>query len=319
MIKVEGVSKIFGSKAAVKEISFEVEQGEHLILLGTSGCGKTTTLKMINRLITTSSGSVTINGINIKDQSPQTLRRGIGYVLQHNSLFPHFSVAENIAVVPKLLRWTRQKIQARTRELLEKLHLPEQYLSRYPHELSGGEAQRVNLARALVADPPILLMDEPFGALDPVTRVSIRKEFIALEEFNRKTSITVTHDVHEAFELGDRICLMDQGEVKQIGTPAELLFCPANEFVTAFLEDAHLQLGLSITKVSDLWPYLNSNNTPEASPGVSDADTSVWHLMQEMAKINQTMVSVTNTSDGRIMNISTANLLEAFNQYKRQR
>jgi osmoprotectant transport system ATP-binding protein len=318
MIKVEGVSKFFGSKAAVQNISFEVQEGEHLILLGTSGCGKTTTLKMINRLIAASSGSVTINGININDQSPETLRRGIGYVLQHNSLFPHYTVAENIAVVPGLLRWSKQKIQTRTLELLEKLHLQEQYLSRYPYELSGGEGQRVNLARALVANPPILLMDEPFGALDPVTRVAIRKEFIALEEFKRKTTIMVTHDVPEAFELADRICLMDNGEVKQLGTPAELLFHPANEFVTGFLSDAHLQLGLSITKVKDLWPYLNPDNVEMTGIKTLSANTSIWHLMQEIAKGNQVMVPVKNDLPDSVKNISTAMLLEAFNQYKRQ-
>jgi osmoprotectant transport system ATP-binding protein len=223
-INVANVSKFFGSAAAVTGISFEVQEGENFILLGTSGCGKTTTLRMINRLIPVSSGTIAVNGKNIADQLPETLRRGIGYVLQHNSLFPHYTVAQNIAIVPGLLKWDKRKTQTSAIELLEKLHLPIHYLSKYPQQLSGGEAQRINLARALVADPSILLMDEPFGALDPLTRVAIRNEFSALDEFRRKTIMMVTHDVQEAFELGHRICLMDKGKVIQIGTPAELLF-----------------------------------------------------------------------------------------------
>jgi len=218
MIKVDGVSKHFGKVNAVDDITFEVQEQENMILLGTSGCGKTTTLKMINRLIEPTSGNIFINGKNIADEQAETLRRSIGYVLQNNGLFPHYTVAENIAIVPQLLNWDKKKTEKRVTELMEKLHLSADYRNVYPNELSGGQQQRVGLARALVSDPPVLLMDEPFGALDNVTRANIHEEFKALDELKRKTIIMVTHDVQEAFELGDRICLMDKGKIIQSGT-----------------------------------------------------------------------------------------------------
>src|SRR6201996_583759 len=242
MIKVEQLSKTFGKVKAVNHISFDVAEHENLILLGTSGCGKTTTLKMLNRLIEPTSGKVFINGENILNQSPEILRRGIGYVLQNNGLFPHYTVAENIAIVPQLLKWDKKRIEYRIKELLEKLHLNKDQLKAYPNELSGGQQQRVGLARAVMADPPVLLMDEPFGALDNITRSKIHTEFKALDELKRKTIIMVTHDVQEAFELGDHICLMDKGKIVQDGTPAELLFNPANDFVRDFLHEQKLHL-----------------------------------------------------------------------------
>jgi osmoprotectant transport system ATP-binding protein len=315
VISVVNVSKFFGSAAAVTDISFDVQEGENFILLGTSGCGKTTTLRMINRLIPVSSGTIVVNGKNISDQSPEILRRGIGYVLQQNSLFPHYTIAENIAVVPRLLKWNKGKTETRTAELLQKLHLHVQYLSKYPGQLSGGEAQRINLARALVADPPILLMDEPFGALDTLTRIAIRKEFSALDEFKRKTIMMVTHDVQEAFELGSRICLMDKGKVMQIGTPAELLFQPANDFVKNFLADAHMQLALMVTRVSDLWPYLQPGNNETSPYPFIENNVSLWNVMEEMTLRNQARLSLCN--DKKIINISMADLLQAFSEYKK--
>ena len=242
MIKAVQLSKVFGDIKAVNEISFEVKEGENLVLLGTSGCGKTTTLKMINRLVEPSSGEMFIDGKNILEQPPEELRQRIGYVLQSIGLFPHYTVAQNIAIVPQLLKWDKARIDKRVNELIEKLHLSPEYLNKYPNQLSGGQQQRVGLARALVADPPVLLMDEPFGALDNVTRSKIHDEFKGLDELKRKTIIMVTHDVQEAFELGNRICLMDKGRIIQSGTPAELLFNPANDFVKEFLKDQRLQL-----------------------------------------------------------------------------
>ncbi len=267
MIKVEQLTKVFNSVKAVDDISFEVKEGENLVLLGTSGCGKTTTLKMLNRLIEPTSGQIFINGKNIQQQPPEELRRGIGYVLQNNGLFPHYTVAENIAVVPQLLKWGKAKIDNRVNELMEKLHLPVGYLNKYPHQLSGGQQQRVGLARALVADPPVLLMDEPFGALDNVTRSKIHEEFKSLDELKRKTIILVTHDVQEAFELGDRICLMDKGKIIQEGTPAELLFNPVNDFVKEFLKHQRLQLELKLA------PQLPKGGTPEAN---------VWEGLEQL-------------------------------------
>jgi osmoprotectant transport system ATP-binding protein len=189
MIKVEHVSKTFGKIKAVEDISFDVREGENLVFLGTSGCGKTTTLRMINRLTEPSEGTIMVNGENILHQQPEQLRRSIGYVLQHNGLFPHYTVAENISIVPQLLRMDKEQTRKRTMELMEKLHLsPGKYLHVYPDQLSGGQQQRVGLARALAANPPVLLMDEPFGALDTITRNTIRKELSELDEFKRKQS-----------------------------------------------------------------------------------------------------------------------------------
>jgi osmoprotectant transport system ATP-binding protein len=168
----------------------------------------------------------------------------MGYVLQHTGLFPHYTIAENMAIVPRLLNWKTQQIEERTRELIQKLHLSEEHLHLYPDQLSGGQKQRVGIARALMADPPVLLLDEPFGALDPITRTHIRQEFLQLDEFKRKTVVMVTHDITEAFELGDRICLMQQGRIEQIGTPAELLLKPKSAFVSSFLNEQRLPLEL---------------------------------------------------------------------------
>ena len=214
MIKIQGISKSFGQSKAVDQISFTVAEGETLVLLGKSGCGKTTTLRMLNRLTEPSSGLIELNGNDISKEKPEILRRGIGYVLQHHGLFPHYTVAENIAIVPRLLKWEKEKIRQRSAELLEKLKMPlSEFKDCYPAELSGGQQQRVGLARALMVSPPVLLMDEPFGALDPLTRTSIRKEFNQLDELKSKTIVMVTHDIQEAFEMADRICLMDQGKI----------------------------------------------------------------------------------------------------------
>ena len=251
MIKVDNITKTFGGFTAVDHVSFTVQAGENLVFLGRSGCGKTTMLKMINRLIAPSSGEIYIDGENIYNRRPEELRKKIGYVFQNTGLFPHYTIAENIAIVPTLLGWDKQKIRQRTATLMEKLHLPEDYLSSYPHQLSGGQQQRVGLARALAADPPILLMDEPFGALDPLTRASVKKDFSELDELKSKTIILVTHDVQEAFELGQRICLMDKGRIIQSGKPEDLLFRPSEAYVKDFFEDQRFQLEAKIIGPTD--------------------------------------------------------------------
>jgi len=251
MIKVENITKTFGDFTAVDHVSFTVQEGENLVLLGRSGCGKTTLLKMINRLIEPSSGEIYIDGGNIHDRQPEELRRKIGYVFQNTGLFPHYTIAENIAIVPRLLGWDKQKIRQRTDSLMEKLHLPGEYLSYYPPQLSGGQQQRVGLARALAADPPVLLMDEPFGALDPITRASIKKDFMRLDELKNKTIVMVTHDVQEAFELGHRICLMDKGRIVQAGSQKDLLLRPSEDYVRDFFEDQRFQLEASVIDPKD--------------------------------------------------------------------
>ncbi|OQP40743.1 glycine/betaine ABC transporter ATP-binding protein [Niastella yeongjuensis] len=260
MISIQQVTKMYGPKFAVDQLSMEIAQGEHLALLGASGSGKTTLLRMINRLIEPTCGTITINGEDLTTQPAHLLRRDIGFVLQANSLFPHYTVEENISVVPNLLKWDQQKTQARVTELLDKVHLPAAYRNRYPHQLSGGEGQRVNLARALAANPPVLLMDEPFSALDNITRTAIRQLFKELEELKSKTIIMVTHDVQEAFEMGDSIALLQNGKLLQKGKPADLLYHPANEAVKEFLAGSYLSLALAATPAEEIWQWLADKN-----------------------------------------------------------
>ena len=317
MIKVSHLSKHFGNVKAVDDISFEVKEHENLILLGTSGCGKTTTLKMINRLIEPSAGKIFIGGKNIFEQSPELLRRGIGYVLQNNGLFPHYTVAENIAVVPQLLKWDKKRTEKRVDELLEKLHLTKDYLHVYPNELSGGQQQRIGLARALVADPAVLLMDEPFGALDNVTRSKIHAEFKALDELKRKTIIMVTHDVQEAFELGDHICLMDKGKIVQDGTSADLLFKPKNDFVRGFLQEQKLQLEFkTLTLRQILQPPLISGGAFELHGKIIPADVSLWSLLERLKFTKAESINILDGEHKKIGSLSFEDLMSAFYQYK---
>lgn len=256
MIFVRNLSKRYAERHVVSDVSFEVAEGETLVLLGTSGCGKTTTLKMLNRLVEPTAGEIRVGGVDVRRLPPPELRRGMGYVVQETGLFPHYTVAENVAVVPRLLGWDATRIRRRTLELLALLRLPEDFADRYPDQLSGGQRQRVGLARALAADPPLVLMDEPFGALDPVTRAGIRREFKNLEVLRGKTIVLVTHDVAEAFELGDRVCLMNAGRIEQLGSPQDLLFRPATTFVRDFFENQRLALQLGLVTLGELRPFL---------------------------------------------------------------
>ncbi len=248
LIEVQNITKSFNGHKVINNISFTVNKGETLILLGKSGCGKTTLLKMINRLLESTSGTITINNQNISLENPEQLRKNIGYVIQNIGLFPHYTVEQNIEIVPLLLKWENEKRKKRVHELMDLVGLsPKDFLNRYPHELSGGQKQRVGLIRALASNPPIILLDEPFGALDPITRKEIQNEFKHLEALINKTMILVTHDVFEAFYLGDRICLMNEGGVEQIGTPQELVFSPKSAFVKDFFKPHKEQLDLLTT------------------------------------------------------------------------
>ncbi|MCP3983310.1 MAG: ATP-binding cassette domain-containing protein [bacterium] len=238
MISLRSVSKVYSAETrAVDRVSLEVEAGEIVVLLGASGCGKTTTLKMINRLVECSDGEIHIDGRNIAGLDPVTLRRSIGYVFQGIGLFPHRSVAANIAAVPTLLGWDPRQIEERVDELLTLVGLPpNEYRARRPHELSGGQQQRIGVARALAARPSILLMDEPFGAVDPVTRDGLQRELLAMREKLGLTILLVTHDVNEALLLADRVAVMAAGRLLQFDAPAELFAHPATEAVAALLE-----------------------------------------------------------------------------------
>lgn len=233
MITLDQVSKSYdGVSRIINHLSFEVLEGEILMLLGSSGCGKSTILKMINRLIDPTEGRIYLDGKDIQQQDPIELRRSIGYVFQGIGLFPHLSIRENISMVPRLIGWPEDRINNRYRELLELVQLsPEIHADRFPDELSGGQQQRVAVARALAADPAYLLMDEPFGALDAITRDSLQQEFLELKQRLNKTIIFVTHDIVEAVTLGDRIAILHEGQLEQIGTSEEILENPATDFV----------------------------------------------------------------------------------------
>ncbi|KUP29175.1 choline ABC transporter ATP-binding protein OpuBA [Bacillus halotolerans] len=236
MLTLKNVSKTYkGGKKAVNSVNLEIEKGEFICFIGPSGCGKTTTMKMINRLIEPSAGQIFIDGENMMEQDPVELRRKIGYVIQQIGLFPHMTIQQNISLVPKLLKWPEQQRKERARELLKLVDMGPEYLDRYPHELSGGQQQRIGVLRALAAEPPLILMDEPFGALDPITRDSLQEEFKKLQKTLHKTIVFVTHDMDEAIKLADRIVILKGGEIVQIGTPDDILRNPANEFVEEFI------------------------------------------------------------------------------------
>lgn len=256
MIKFQQVSKIFQapdgrSVPAVKEVSFEVQEGATLCLIGTSGSGKTTTMKMINRLIAPTSGTVSVAGHDVQQQDPIRLRRSIGYVIQKGGLFPHLTVRANVGLLCRLEEWDAKRTADRVDQLLELVNLPaKEYADRYPSELSGGQRQRVGVARALALDPDTILMDEPFGALDPITRDQIHEEFLSLKKAVKKTIVLVTHDMAEAFKLGDRIGLMHFGELLQCGTEGDFRRQPVNEFVAEFLK-THLARPVSAREMLD--------------------------------------------------------------------
>jgi osmoprotectant transport system ATP-binding protein len=236
MIRLEHVTKSYNGTLAVNDFSLEIEKGEVCVLIGPSGCGKTTTLRMINRLVEPTSGEIWVNGEDVSKIRAELLRRSIGYAIQSVGLFPHMTVGANIAVVPELLRWDKARISRRVKELLRLVGLdPEQYFSKYVNQLSGGEAQRIGVARALAADPPILLMDEPFGAVDPLTRQRLQAQFLNIQKQLRKTIILVTHDLDEAILLADKIAVMQSGRLVQHDTPEVILAKPANKFVHDFV------------------------------------------------------------------------------------
>jgi len=254
VIVFDHVVKRYGDNVAVHDLSLRIDDGEIVVLVGPSGCGKTTTLKMINRLVEPNGGSITLDGRDTRDYDVDALRRSIGYVIQQVGLFPHLSVAENIATVPRLSGWDKPRIAARVEELLDLVGLPPaQYARRLPAELSGGERQRVGVARALGADPPVMLMDEPFGAIDPITRDRLQDELLRLQGVVRKTIVFVTHDIEEAIKLGDRVALFESGGIlAQYATPEELLARPASPFVSDFLGEGRMVRRLGLIRLRDV-------------------------------------------------------------------
>ncbi|MFB4359479.1 MAG: Osmoprotectant import ATP-binding protein OsmV [Pantoea stewartii] len=258
MIKLENLTKTFSQKngtlmKAVDNVSLEVPAGEMCVLLGPSGCGKTTTLKMINRLIPATSGRILINGEDTSTQDTTTLRRNIGYVIQQIGLFPNMTIEENITVVPRMLGWDKKQCRERATELMSMVALdPTKFLHRYPREMSGGQQQRIGVIRALAADPPVLLMDEPFGAVDPINREVIQNEFLDMQRQLKKTVMLVSHDIDEALKLGDRIAVFGQGKIVQCASPDELLATPANDFVGSFVGQDRTLKRLLLVQAGDV-------------------------------------------------------------------
>ncbi|MBK5072960.1 osmoprotectant ABC transporter ATP-binding protein OsmV [Budviciaceae bacterium CWB-B4] len=278
MIKLENLTKQFKQKSgkafnAVDNIDLHVPAGEMCVLLGPSGCGKTTTLKMINRLITPSSGRILINGEDTSGLDTVTLRRKIGYVIQQIGLFPNMTIEENITIVPRMLGWDKKACKERARELMDMVALdPNRFLKRYPKEMSGGQQQRIGVIRALAADPPVLLMDEPFGAVDPINRESIQNEFQEMQRKLKKTVILVSHDIDEALKLGDRIAIFRQGKIVQCATPDELLAKPSDEFVGSFVGQDRTLKRLLLVQAGDVTDMQETLTVRRSTP-LSEAFT----------------------------------------------
>jgi len=312
VISFDHVSKEYegGLRPAVHDFSLNVPKGQVVVLIGPSGCGKSTTLRMINRLIEPDSGTISEDGRDVADFPPEELRRHIGYAIQGVGLFPHWSVAENIGVVPRLLGWDAARIAARVTELLELVGLESgTYADKYPDELSGGEAQRVGVARALAADPPVLLMDEPFGAVDPLTRDRLQTEFAAIQARLKKTVVFVTHDMDEAVKLGDRIAVMREGMLVQYDTPERILAYPADEFVADFVGAERSLKRLSLAPVSEALGPIDDACETEATVPLSGS------LRQALALIIEYGVSVVGVVDEAgvlVGSVSIESIVERF-------
>jgi osmoprotectant transport system ATP-binding protein len=282
VITFESVSKRFpDGTTAVTHLDLEVREGEVTVLVGPSGCGKTTTLRMVNRLIEASSGRIVVDGQDVEQVDPPQLRRRIGYVIQQIGLFPHRTIGDNIATVPELVGWDRHRIRARIDELLDLVGLPAEVVDRYPHQLSGGQRQRVGVARALAIDPPIMLMDEPFGAVDPIVRGRLQDEFLRLQQEVRKTIVFVTHDIDEAIKMGDRIAILQQGGIlAQYAPPEELLAEPASDFVADFLGAERGLKRLALIPVSAVkaepGPVVSPDDDGGAALAAAEAFGSDW-------------------------------------------
>ncbi|OLP61899.1 amino acid ABC transporter ATP-binding protein [Xaviernesmea oryzae] len=305
MIEIENVSRLYGEVAAVSHVSLDVGQSEIAVIVGTSGSGKTTLLRMVNRLVEPSSGTIRINGRDIRDQPAPALRRGIGYALQGHGLFPHRTVAENIATVPALLGWPQTRIRARVDELLSLFHLdPALFRDRMPYELSGGQSQRVGVARALAAEPPVLLMDEPFGALDPIIREKAQDDLAAIQKRYGTTVMLVTHDMDEALRLGTRIGVMDGGRLVQYDRPQAIIAEPATDFVRSLLGAGERALRLlSLTTIEDILEPGDAPGEPVA------AALSLRAALSESLWSRRAALPV--EKDGRIIGRITRTALEA--------
>ena len=311
MIEFRGVSKTYpgSDRPVVNDLSFEVPEGEICVLVGPSGCGKTTSMRMVNRLIEPTEGEILIDGEPNTAMSGTQLRRKIGYAIQQIGLFPHRTIAENIATVPGLLGWEKGRIRSRVDELLELVGLdPDDYRDRYPAELSGGQQQRVGVARAMAADPPIMLMDEPFGAVDPITRERLQDEFLRIQEDIKKTIVFVTHDIDEAIKMGDKIAILKQGGfLAQYETPEEILANPNSEFVASFVGNDRILKRLSLTRVGDL-QLEPANGNAEGLPRI-DGNLTVRDALSELIGSGRSEAVVENDGERGLLTIQAIEAL----------
>jgi osmoprotectant transport system ATP-binding protein len=306
MIEIDQISKSYGERRVVDRLSLTVSAGELCVLLGSSGCGKSTTLRMINRLIPTDAGSIRVGGEDVTSIPAEALRRRIGYAIQSVGLFPHWTVEDNIATVPRLLKWPTVRVRDRVGELLELFRLdPPNYRAKYPHQLSGGEQQRVGVARALAADPELLLMDEPFAAVDPITRDALQAELAHIHRSTTKTIVFVTHDIEEALRLATRIAIMDRGRIVQRGTPLDILEHPANDFVRDFV--GHQGLGLKLLSVRKIADRLRGGETAEGEPLALDA--SLGEALSAMTTRHTDRLPVSDAEGRKIGVIALADLV----------
>ena len=312
MITFDRVTKRYEGTAhpAVDDLSLEIPDGKTVVLIGPSGCGKSTTLRMVNRLIEPDSGTVSEDGRDVRDFPPEQLRRHIGYAIQGVGLFPHFTVAENIGVVPKLLGWTQGRIMVRIEELLGLVGLDAlTYAGKYPDGLSGGEAQRVGVARALAADPPVLLMDEPFGAVDPLTRERLQSEFVAIQARLKKTVVFVTHDIDEAVKLGDRIAIMREGRLVQYDTPERVLAYPADEFIAGFVGAERALKRLSLAPVSEA---LDPADGEIESGAVVPLRASLRAALARIIEFGVPAVGVTDDDGNVVGTVTISSIVDRF-------
>ncbi len=298
MIKFENVSKRYeDGTVAVHSLDLEIKQGEFFVFIGPSGCGKTTTLKMINRLIPLSDGTIYINGKKISEYDIHELRWDIGYVLQQIALFPHMTIEENISIVPEMKKWSKEKMKKKASELMKMVGLdPGTYTNRKPYELSGGQQQRVGVIRALAADPEIILMDEPFSALDPISREKLQDDLLELKKNLKKTTVFVTHDMEEAIKLADRICIMKEGEIVQIGTPHELVTNPANDFVREFIGEKRI----AAINLQDLFLPVNEKEMEQTSLIMVPLSTSLSEILHILSENEQVAVEKDGNQIGYI-------------------
>ncbi len=301
-IEIRQVSKRYGDTVVLSDVSLSIAEGETFVFIGPSGCGKSTTMKLANRLVEPTSGIVLVNGKDIRSVDVAELRLGIGYVIQDVGLFAHYTIANNVGLVPELLGWAKEKRERRTHELLDLVGLPPAtFADRYPHQLSGGQRQRAGIARALAADPPIVLLDEPFSALDPITRERLQDEFLALAERLVKTFVIVTHDMLEAVRLADRIAVMRDGRVVQCGTPREIVQAPADDAVAALLGRHRYQLKLMTMSVQEVCA---SHGTPVSATSSVDgalriaSDTSAWEALD---RVESDRVETIVVGDARLL------------------